>query len=115
MKTKGIVVLLVISMMLAGAIAIAEQNKGAKDMEISGGTKGNVPFPHHEHQDVLKDCNVCHDAFAQEPGIIDKMKADGKLKAKEIMNKKCVKCHKEKEKAGEKTGPTSCSKCHQKS
>jgi hypothetical protein len=30
------------------------------------------------------------------------------------MNTKCLKCHREKKKEGVKTGPTSCSVCHQK-
>ncbi len=41
-------------------------------------------------------------------------KAQGKLAKKEIMNTQCTKCHKEKRKAGEKTGPTTCTTCHVK-
>ncbi|OQX17056.1 MAG: cytochrome C [Desulfobacteraceae bacterium IS3] len=114
MKTKGII-LAMIGMLLTAVIAIAaEQSKGAKDMELSGGDKGKVAFPHQKHQEVLGDCKICHDVFPQEPGSIEKLKAAGKLEKKQVMNKQCVKCHKEKENAGVKTGPTACSKCHQK-
>jgi hypothetical protein len=114
MKLKTIV-LVIIGMMLAAAMVVAEQNKGAKELELSGGSKGKVSFPHHEHQEVLKaDCNVCHKDFPQVAGSIGKLKKEGKLKKKQIMNKQCIACHKEKSKAGEKSGPTSCSKCHKK-
>ncbi len=113
MKAKKII-LVIFGIVLVASIAAAVQNKGAKDIEISGGTKGKISFPHQKHQDTLKDCKICHDAFPQAPGSIDKLKDEGKLKKKQVMNKQCVKCHKEKKKAGEKTGPTSCSKCHNK-
>lgn len=114
MKTK-IILLLIIGMALAAVISVAqEQNKGAEKMELSGGEKGNVPFPHHRHQEVLKDCNICHADFPQTAGSIDKLKAEGKLQKKQIMNKHCTACHKDKQKAGEKTGPLTCSQCHQK-
>lgn len=113
MKSK-IALLAIIGFMLFAAFSVAqEQNKGSKDIDLSGGTKGNIPFPHFKHQEVLKDCNICHKDFPQTAGSIEKLKAEGKLEKKQIMNKHCVKCHKEKENAGEKTGPVSCSKCHQ--
>lgn len=112
---KKVIVCLIIGIMMAFTLSVAqEQNKGAKEMELSGGSKGKVPFPHQKHQETMGDCKVCHDVFPQEAGSIEKSKADGKLKSKEVMNKLCIKCHKDKAKAGEKTGPTSCSKCHQK-
>ncbi|MCP4131169.1 MAG: cytochrome c3 family protein [bacterium] len=113
MKTKKII-LVIFGIMLVASIAVAVQNKGAKDIELSGGTKGKVAFPHLKHQDTLKDCNICHDVFPQHSGSIDKLKKEGKLKKKYVMKKQCIKCHKKKKKAGEKTGPTSCSKCHNK-
>ncbi len=109
---RGWIVLILISMALIAAVAVAADNKGAKDMELNGGNKGNVPFPHHLHQDALKDCNVCHDVFPQKAGAIDDLKSQGKLESKQVMNRQCVKCHKEKRRAGEKTGPVTCSKCH---
>ncbi len=113
MKLKAIL-LVIVGMMLVVAISVAEQNKGAKEMQLFGAKKGNISFPHHKHQETLTDCKVCHDAFPQTAGSIEKLKAEGKLKKKQVMNTQCVKCHKGKKRAGEKTGPTSCSKCHQK-
>lgn len=98
----------------AVAICVAEQNKGAKEIELNGGIRGKVPFPHHRHQEKLEDCNICHSIFEQKAGIIDELKAQGKLKKKHVMNKLCNKCHKEKIIAGEKTGPITCAKCHLK-
>ena len=106
--------LVIAGMVLIGAISFAQLNKGAENMELFGGKKGKVPFPHQKHQEQLKDCKICHDVFEQSAGSIEKLKAEGKLKKKQVMNKKCIKCHREKKNAGEKTGPTSCSKCHQK-
>jgi hypothetical protein len=40
------------------------------------------------------------------------LKAEGTLKKKYVMNKLCTKCHKEKKNAGQKSGPTTCTKCH---
>ena len=94
------------------AIIAADQDKGAAEMNLAGGTRGKVPFPHHQHQAVLEDCNVCHAVFDQKTGIIEELKAQGKLKKKYVMNKLCTKCHKEKKKAGLKSGPTSCKNCH---
>jgi len=63
---KSKIILLVIIGMAAAVISVAqEQNKGADKMELFGGEKGNVPFPHHKHQEVLKDCNICHADFPQ--------------------------------------------------
>ena len=81
-------------------------------MELEGGKRGKVPFPHHQHQNKLVDCKICHDAFPQEKGAIEKLKKAGKLKPKHVMNKQCTKCHKEKRRAGEKTGPITCKQCH---
>ncbi len=104
MKTKVIAVV-IIGMMMAVAMAVAEQNKGAKAIEILGGVKGNVAFPHHTHQETLKDCNICHDVFPQVPGSIDKLKAEGKLEKKQVMNSQCINCHKEKKKQGKRQVP----------
>ncbi|MDM8526531.1 cytochrome c3 family protein [Desulfococcaceae bacterium HSG8] len=109
------IALLMVGIMLVVAVSVAEQNKGAEDMELFGGKQGNIPFPHHIHQKALKDCKICHDVFSQAPGSIEKLKAEGKMRKKQVMNKQCIACHKGKKKAKEKTGPTSCSKCHKKS
>lgn len=87
--------------------------KGAEKLELNGGFKGKVPFPHHQHQKI-SDCTKCHSIFPKEAGVIDKKKADGSLKKKQVMNKLCIKCHKAEKNAGKPYGPISCSKCHTK-
>ena len=115
MRISKTLLLPVVAILVIGGVvtlSMAEQNKGAKDIELFGGKRGKVPFPHHRHQDKLGNCDICHTVFEQKSGIIDELKAQGKLKKKYVMNKLCTKCHKEKKKAGEKSGPTICSKCH---
>ncbi|MGD8882846.1 MAG: cytochrome c3 family protein [Desulfobacterales bacterium] len=90
----------------------ATENKGAAEIKLPGGTRGLVPFPHHRHQDKLVDCDICHSVFPQKAGIIEALKAQGKLKKKHVMNKLCTKCHRQKKKEGIKSGPTTCAKCH---
>ena len=114
MHTKFIAVVIFICMIWVG-LSAAVENKGAKDIELDGGKQGQVPFPHHRHQTVLEDCNICHSVFPQEKGAIKRLKAEGQLKKKsDVMNKQCTKCHKAKKKAGEKTGPVTCKACHVK-
>ncbi len=110
---KKKIFLIAFGVLCIAVFAIAEQNKGAEKIVINGANMGDIAFPHLEHQTVLGDCKLCHDLFPQEPGIIVKMKAESKLKAKQVMNE-CIACHKEKKKEGVKTGPTSCSACHKK-
>jgi len=105
------VLLLILSVSIAATV-LAASNKGASDIQIDGGSRGEVPFPHHAHQERLGDCNVCHAVFPQEPQSLNKLKAAGQLKPKEVMNKQCVKCHRAEKKAGNKSGPTTCSQCH---
>jgi hypothetical protein len=88
------------------------QNTGAAEIVLDGGTGGNVHFPHRQHQEKLGDCAICHSVYPQKAGSIEELKAQGKLTKKEIMNTQCTKCHKEKQRAGEKAGPTTCTTCH---
>jgi hypothetical protein len=90
----------------------AIENRGAADIVIEGGNRGDVPFPHLQHQDKLVDCNVCHAVFPQQRGAIETLKAEGQLKPRQVMNKQCTNCHREKKRAGEKSGPTTCKSCH---
>ena len=82
----GMVMLLLIALMLvtggAVALCVAEQNKGAQEIELAAGKRGNVPFPHRRHQEKLVDCNICHTVFEQKAGSIEELKAQGKLKPK---------------------------------
>jgi hypothetical protein len=105
---------LLIGLMVIGTVSLAVENKGAKELEMPGGVRGNVPFPHHRHQDVLGNCDVCHILFPQVRGSIEKLKAEGKLNPKQVMNTQCTKCHRERRKAGKNSGPISCSACHLK-
>ena len=117
MKLKLIVVFISITAIIAGisaANSIANQDKGAENIELAGGKRGKVHFPHHQHQARLDDCQICHAVFPQKSGSIQKLQAEGKLKKKYVMNKLCTKCHKQKKKAGQKSGPTTCKKCHVK-
>ena len=117
MKLKFFVIAITLVGVISGfsiATSLAKENQGAENMVLKGGTRGEVPFPHRQHQKNLGDCQVCHSTFPQEPGVIEALKAKGELKKKYVMNKLCTKCHKEKKKAGQPSGPTTCSKCHMK-
>ena len=115
MKRKLILLLISITVVLVGALSagsMASQNKGAENIEMEGGKRGKVPFPHWQHQANLKDCEICHAVFPQKTGSIQALKSEGQLKKKHVMNKLCTKCHKEYKKAGQKSGPTTCKQCH---
>ncbi len=113
MQAKTIIIAAV-CFFLAVATSVAVQNTGEANLVLDGGKTGSVAFPHKAHQDNLKDCNVCHDTFPQEKGSIDKLKAEGKLKQKQVMNTQCLKCHRDNKKAGKPSGPTGCTSCHSK-
>lgn len=100
-------------LLLTAAIAIAA-NRGPEQIDIFGGERGKVPFPHARHQDNLKDCNICHSVFPQETDAIKKLKEQGSLKKKKVMNLQCIKCHKQGKKDGKPHGPVTCSTCHVK-
>ncbi len=116
---KKIIILLVALMMFC-AFAFAHQdtaghqNKGAKEIKLNGGSKGEIPFTHFNHQERLGDCNICHSLFPHSPGAIEEYKQKGDLEKKHVMNKLCIKCHKAEKKAGKAYGPVTCSKCHVK-
>ena len=115
MKIKLSVVLISIAAIVIGssvAFSNTEQDKGAESIEIYGGKRGKVPFPHHRHQENLGDCTICHSVFPQKSGSIEELKAQGKLKKKHVMNKLCTKCHRENKIAGRKSGPLTCKTCH---
>ena len=89
-------------------------DRGSASIQIHGGTKGDIRFPHHEHQDVLGDCQICHDIFPQKKGSIADSVAKGDLKKKQVMNKTCIQCHRDRKKAGQSFGPVNCNDCHKK-
>lgn len=115
MKFRILLILVAVILSLTGGaivLSLANQDMGPIDIELQGGARGNVPFPHHRHQETLGECDLCHTVFPQKTGSIEELKAKGELKKKYVMNKLCTKCHKERKKAGEPSGPTTCSKCH---
>jgi hypothetical protein len=117
MKTVKVLVLMLLIMGIVGlawAYTIQTENKGEAQITLDGGKSGPVPFPHRVHQTVLGDCKICHELFPQKAGAIETLKAEGELKAKQIMNKHCTKCHRQMKKDGKKTGPTTCTACHVK-
>jgi hypothetical protein len=114
MKTKIMFILILMFSLVVAMGWATTQNKGAEQMELFGGVRGKVPFPHAVHQEKLGDCNACHSLFSQTSGAIEKLKKEEKLKKKQVMNKLCIKCHKSEKKAGHSSGPTTCSKCHVK-
>jgi len=118
-KEKSMIRVALILVILWGAVATlptaqAEINKGAAQMMLEGGSSGPVPFPHQDHQTRLADCLICHNAFPQEKGSIEKLKSEGLLQKKQVMNKQCIKCHRAEKTAGNPTGPLTCNKCHVK-
>jgi cytochrome c-type protein NrfB len=89
-----------------------DQNKGAENIKIMAGSMAPVTLPHHLHQKVVNDCNACHDLFPQTLGSINELKSQQKLKKQQVMNGKCIQCHKARKEAGQESGPTECNKCH---
>jgi len=106
--------LLLVMIIFTGAVVFAIPDRGKEEINIDGGKKGNIDFPHRIHQDILGDCNICHAIFPKKPGIIKELKTQKKLKKRQVMNKICLNCHKSMKKAGKETGPTNCSACHVK-
>jgi hypothetical protein len=103
MLTRLLYGTLVVMLLAGGAMATA--NKGAEQISLDGGSRGNISFPHHLHQNALNNCQVCHTLFPQEKGSIDRLKQQGKLQNKQVMNTLCIQCHKARKKMG---------KCHVK-
>ena len=47
------VILVAVSLLIVFSIALAGSDKGAEQMDLPGGTRGKVPFPHLIHQENL--------------------------------------------------------------
>lgn len=109
-----LVLLLVVLMVAVSVAGVDAMDQGAAEMTMGGGERGEVWFPHQQHQKTLGDCNLCHDLFPQVSGSIEKQKVEGVLKQKQVMNKKCIACHRKMKKAGQASGPVSCKNCHKK-
>ncbi len=103
---------IVLGIFFVYVLLVAASSKD-ENIIIKNDKKGNIPFPHVRHQEVLVDCNICHSMFEQKPDAISLSIAQGKLKKKQVM-KNCRSCHKSMKKEEKKTGPTKCSACHVK-
>jgi hypothetical protein len=101
-----------ILLLATGTAPALADGQGPQNIEIFGGSRGKVPFPHAAHQARLKDCNVCHDAFPQQTDAIKTLKTQGALKPKKVMNVQCIKCHRADKRAGKPHGPLTCATCH---
>ena len=80
LKTTFLMILASVVALTAAISIPAVENKGEDQITIYGGSRGNVPFPHHRHQEALTDCNICHATFPQKKGAIEEMKKSGEIK-----------------------------------
>ena len=110
-------VFLVTSILVIGlAMYVNARDRGAETVVFEKGRMPAVTFDHHMHQDRLdSECNACHDLFPMKTGIISEMITQEKLKQQQVMNSKCVKCHKDRKKEGLMAGPTKSTECHVRS
>ena len=107
------VVLLGMVLVMGLVVCVNAEDRGAATIFFEKGRMPEVTFPHRLHQEVLdNDCSACHDLFPMQAGIIREMIAKDELKRQQVMNTKCLACHKERLKAGEPAGPTKCTQCH---
>ena len=113
MKMRFYAGILTVALVMTANGGICKEDKGRESLVLQGGKYGNVPFPHGKHQGIYVDCKPCHDLFARESEIIDKMKEEGKLKKRAVMTV-CKDCHKDLAAKGLKAGPTKCKDCHKK-
>jgi hypothetical protein len=114
MKRNPYVIILAAAILGTFVALAAAASQGPGTINIFGGKSGTVSFPHAQHQEQLKDCNICHSVFPQETDAIKKMKEKGAIKPKKVMNLQCIKCHKAEKRAGKPHGPVTCTTCHAK-
>jgi plastocyanin len=100
-------------MMLMVVPTIDAENHGAENIVLQAPKRGDVPFAHALHQETLDDCMVCHELFPKVTGVIERLKADGSMKKKQVM-KQCRACHRATKAGGGKTGPITCAGCHKR-
>jgi len=113
---KGIICLVLlfafVSIPFLSCVQAEKEDVGEEQITIEKGKMPAVTFPHRMHQKALGDCNSCHDLFPKKKGTIKDLVKQGTLKNQQVMNTKCISCHKDKKSAGEKAGPTKCTECH---
>jgi len=93
--------------------SLAGDDTGAESIVLKGGGLGSITLNHRLHQKVQTDCKPCHDLFPKESQVVEKMKGQGKLQKKNVMDM-CKNCHKSMADKGQKTGPTNCMDCHKR-
>ncbi|NIA20263.1 MAG: cytochrome C [Xanthomonadaceae bacterium] len=118
---KIFVLFIAVSFLAVAGFAFAAPKAPAKALVIKSAKmkKPPVTFEHAKHAKL--ECSKCHhkwDGKDDEPkacGTCHKAKKEGKkLSVKNAAHKTCRGCHRTMKKAGKKTGPTKCSKCHVK-
>ncbi len=121
MKTLHVFLFTVVFALVSATVFATAENSAKTDRNVDYGPPEitipatpmkSVLFPHKEHQVTFANCKLCHDLFPQKPGIITTLKAEKKLSQKEVMNDKCLACHKQRIKAGMPAGPVRCKGCH---
>lgn len=87
--------------------------KGAATIVFEKIRMNPVSFPHHLHQTALENqCNACHDLFPKKPGVIREMISQKALAHQQVMNTKCIACHKSRIAESKSAGPVKCTECH---
>ena len=107
---KGMWIAGILVMLSWSAVTAVENPKNAEKV-LSGGSFGDVPFAHKTHQAALDGCNVCHDLFPKASGAVDRLKQEGRLYGRQVMNQ-CTSCHLREKRKGRRSGSTSCGGCH---
>ncbi len=113
MKSASVLALVLVSIVCSAAVLAVELNQSVDEMVLKGGRFGNVPFGHKTHHAAINDCTMCHDLFPKARGSIARLKSEGRLYRRQVMNQ-CTSCHFDRAKKGKKTGPTRCGGCHRK-
>lgn len=118
---KWIYILVAVIFLAAGVIGVvvAQGDKVTIDNKYPKKLKNPVTFNHKVHAAGI-ECTKCHHEWKKEESKSPKKcatchKADdtGEKGLKRIYHKNCIDCHKELEKQGKATGPTTkCSGCH---
>lgn len=98
---------------IVGSVFSDQVKSSVPVIELSGGAKGDITFPHEIHQKALTDCQICHSIYPQKIKGISASIKSGKMEKKQAMGE-CIKCHRTNIAENKKTGPVSCGECHKK-
>ncbi len=121
-KILSLLVAVVFVFSAMAVVTAAESNKGAEKYTIDKcqKRKGPVLFNHWQHQKIQGvTCKTCHHKAEEGKAIKSCLQCHQCKKgeapaAKMAFHKTCKGCHMKMKKAGKKTGPTGCTKCHVK-